>query len=127
MGPRCSHRGKHPHPSSVVLTLSINFINVYANDFTKTIWRKMKTKDSMYRIPGLLCACIFSCSIVSLCDHLDCSFPGSSLRGIFQARILEWAAIYFSRGSSCQDLNPHLLHGQAGSLPQRRQGSLLVI
>ena len=53
MGPHCSHRGKHPHPSSVVLTLSINFINVYANDFAETIWRKMKTKDSMYQILGL--------------------------------------------------------------------------
>ena len=34
------------------------------------------------------------------CDPLDCSPPGSSVRGIFQARILEWAAISSSRGSS---------------------------
>ena len=31
---------------------------------------------------------------------MDCSLPGSSVHGIFQARILEWAAISFSRGSS---------------------------
>ena len=31
---------------------------------------------------------------------MDCSLPGSSVQGIFQARILEWAAISFSRGSS---------------------------
>ena len=31
---------------------------------------------------------------------MDCSPPGSSVHGIFQARILEWVAIYFSRGSS---------------------------
>ena len=31
---------------------------------------------------------------------MDCSFPGSSVHGIFQARILEWVAISFSRGSS---------------------------
>ena len=31
---------------------------------------------------------------------MDCSLPGSSLHGIFQARVLEWAAIAFSRGSS---------------------------
>ena len=31
----------------------------------------------------------------TLCDHV-----GSSIHGIFQARILEWVAIYFSRGSS---------------------------
>ena len=39
-------------------------------------------------------------SCPTLCDPVDCSLPGSSVRGIFQARILEWAAIYFSRGSS---------------------------
>ena len=31
---------------------------------------------------------------------MDCSPPGSSVHGISQARILEWAAISFSRGSS---------------------------
>ena len=31
---------------------------------------------------------------------MDCSSPGSSVHGILQARILEWVAIYFSRGSS---------------------------
>ena len=31
---------------------------------------------------------------------MDCSPPGSSVHGIFQARILEWIAISFSRGSS---------------------------
>ena len=34
------------------------------------------------------------------CDPKDCSPPGSSVRGISQARTLEWAAISFSRGSS---------------------------
>ena len=31
---------------------------------------------------------------------MDCSLPGSSVHGILQARILEWVAIPFSRGSS---------------------------
>ena len=35
-----------------------------------------------------------------LCDPIDCSPPGSSVHGIFQARILEWVAISYSRGSS---------------------------
>ena len=35
-----------------------------------------------------------------LCDSIDCSLTGSSVYGILQARILEWAAISFSRGSS---------------------------
>ena len=34
------------------------------------------------------------------CDPLDCSLPGSSVQGILQARILEWVAIFFFRGSS---------------------------
>ena len=34
------------------------------------------------------------------CDPMDCSPPGSFVHGIFQARILEWFAISFSRGSS---------------------------
>ena len=36
----------------------------------------------------------------TLCDPLDCSLPGSSVPGISQARILEWSAMPFSRGSS---------------------------
>ena len=36
----------------------------------------------------------------TLCDPLDCSLPGSSVHGIFQARTLERVAISFSRGSS---------------------------
>ena len=39
-------------------------------------------------------------SCLTLCDLMDCSLPGSSVHGIFQARILEWVAISFSRGSS---------------------------
>ena len=39
-------------------------------------------------------------SCVRLCDPMDCSPPGSSVRRIFQARILEWVAMSFSRGSS---------------------------
>ena len=36
----------------------------------------------------------------ALCDPMDCSSPVSSFRGISQARILEWAAIFSSRRSS---------------------------
>ena len=38
-------------------------------------------------------------SHVQLCDPMDCSPPGFSIHGILQARILEWVAISFSRGS----------------------------
>ena len=39
-------------------------------------------------------------SRLTLCNPMDCSTPGSSVPGIFQARILEWVAISSSRGSS---------------------------
>ena len=39
-------------------------------------------------------------SCPTLCNPMDCSPPGSSIHGILQARVLEWAAIPFSGGSS---------------------------
>ena len=42
----------------------------------------------------------FAQSCLTLCDPMDCSPPGSSLHGILQARVLEWIAVSFSRGSS---------------------------
>ena len=55
-----------------------------------------------------LCELFLSCCIfVELlsriwlfCNPMDCSPPGSSVHGISQARILEWAAVSLSRGSS---------------------------
>ena len=37
-------------------------------------------------------------SCLTLCDHIDCSPPGSSVHGILQSRIWEWVAISFSKG-----------------------------
>ena len=42
-------------------------------------------------------ACSVTQSCSTLCDPMDCSLPDSSIHWIFQARILEWAAISFSR------------------------------
>ena len=39
-------------------------------------------------------------SCPTLCEPIDCSLPGCSVHGIFQAIVLEWIAISFSRGSS---------------------------
>ena len=48
-----------------------------------------------------MCGSCSAASVVStLHDPMDCSPPGSSVRGISQARILKWVAISFSRGSS---------------------------
>ena len=43
-------------------------------------------------------------SCPTLCDPMDGSLPGSAVHRIFQARVLEWAAISFSRGSSQPNL-----------------------
>ena len=42
----------------------------------------------------------------TLCHPMDCSLPGSSVHGIFQARILEWVGISYSRESSSVDSLP---------------------
>ena len=39
-------------------------------------------------------------SCPTLCNPMDCSLPGSSVHGVFQAMVLEWIAISFSSGSS---------------------------
>ena len=41
------------------------------------------------------CESEVSQSCPTLSDPMDCSLPGSSIHGIFQARVLEWGAIYF--------------------------------
>ena len=68
---------------------------------------------------------LFSPKLMSESSYpMDHSLPGSSVHGISQARILEWVAISFSRGSSqTRDSNPHLLHWQPDSLPLNHQGS----
>ena len=69
--------------------------------------------------------CLFIELCMILCNPLDCSQPGSSVHGISQARILEWVAVSFSRGSSQPRWNQCLLHGQADSLPLSHQERLI--
>ena len=46
-------------------------------------------------------------SCVTLCDPMDCSLPGSSIHGIFQARGLEWGASY-GHSESINHSSPHI-------------------
>ena len=60
----------------------------------------------------------------TLCDPMDCSLPGFSIHGIFQARVPEWVAISFSRASSpTQGSNPGLPHCRQMLYPLSHQGS----
>ena len=53
-----------------------------------------------------VCVCVCVCAVLSrfshvcLCNLMDCSLPGSSVHGILQVGILEWAAMPSSKGSS---------------------------
>ena len=63
-------------------------------------WAAEQQQDSIH---CLLITPVHECMLQScptLCDPVDCSLPGSSVRGISQARILEWFAITSSRESS---------------------------
>ena len=53
---------------------------------------------SVFSNPACVCMCVQSCPI--LCEPMDYCPQSSSVHGILQARILEWIAISFSRGSS---------------------------
>ena len=74
--------------------------------------------------PAICCLVAQSC--LTLCNTMDCSPPDSSLRGVSQARILEWVAISFSMGLPTQGLNPHLGHWQVDSLPLSHQGNPVI-
>ena len=48
----------------------------------------------------IICVCSVAQSCLTLCNSMDCSPPGSSVHGIFQARTLEWVALPSSGRSS---------------------------
>ena len=69
--------------------------------------------DSPGRNTGVGCHFLLQCmkvksesevaqSCPTLSDPMDCSLPGSSVRGVFQARVLEWGAIAFSGSMALQ-------------------------
>ena len=87
--------------------------------------------DSPGKNTGVGCHFLLQCrkvksesEAVQLCptpsDPMDCSLPGSSVHGIFQARVLEWGAIAFSRAS----YSTHKLGGRRNLRDEKlRKGS----
>ena len=59
-----------------------------------------KLKGHLHLFPCLLWNWKFLSFSCVFCDPMDCSPPGSSVRGILQTWILEWAVLPFSKGSS---------------------------
>ena len=80
-----------------------------SSTFPISRWETLKKKKMgthnliMWDVPTRLCRFNYQGAVfshVQLCESMDYSPPGSSAHGIFQARILEWVAISYSRGSS---------------------------
>ena len=75
--------------------------NVTGNVHSSSLLQMKKlSRDRHWLMLTSLHVCSVSQSCLILCDPLDCSPPGSSVHGIFQARIMEWVAISSPRGSS---------------------------
>jgi len=78
-------RQVHPHFCTTITTIHLLKFFILQN------WKSVLIK----------CVCVLvTRSCPTLCNPIYCSLPGSSAHGILQARILEWVAIPFSRGSS---------------------------
>ena len=104
----------HPICLSILLLMDIwlfhFFLQLWINKATLNIYVQK------------LCLCAKSLQLCStLCDPMDCSLPGSCVRGILQARILDWVAMPSSGGIfPTQESNWYLLcllHWHVGSLP----------
>ena len=84
------------HPS-----VDIQVVSIYWRLWVKLQWMCMCVYARVW-VCMRMCVCARVCvlSCVWLCDPMDCSPPGASVNGSFQARILEWVAISSSKGSS---------------------------
>ena len=70
----------------------------------RMVWRFLKNLKTELThdptIPLLASASMLNSFSLTVCNPMDCSPPGVSVHGILQAKIVEWVAISFSRGSS---------------------------
>ena len=80
-------------------------IHIFTCDYTRQSITELEKHENIFfkqflffsvSYPGTV-LCLVAQSCLTLCDPMDCSQLGSSVHGILQARILEWAAMPFSR------------------------------
>ena len=71
-------------------------INIFADSYQQLYGRLL----GLYLIMCVCAVCSLAQSCLTLCGPMGCSPPGSIVHEIFQARILQWVAISYSRGSS---------------------------
>ena len=107
-----SKRGLPPNPTSISapLLLSCQVTSVVSDSMRPQRWqpnRLPRPWDSPGKNTGVGCHFLLQCmkvkserevaqSCPTLSDPMDCSLPGSSVHGSFQARVLEWVASAFS-------------------------------
>ena len=77
-----------PYSLQTPLVMTLFWEQAFHLNFFRLLGGKKEKKESEV---------VQSCP--TLCDPMDCRLPSSSVHGILQARILEWVAISFSRGS----------------------------
>ena len=96
----CEPPGK-PWPKDQNINNRNNIVANSRKTLMVHITNKTKQKDKDYSRSINVNVCVgASCSVLTLCNPMNCNLPGSSVHGIFKARILEWVVIPFSRGSS---------------------------
>ena len=100
---KCERHGS----SSCLLLCSCPLPNVHLH----TAYKRDGPVSDFLLFLSLCCVVLATQSCLTLCDPMDCSLPGSSVRGILQASILQWVShslllrIFPTQGS-----NPSLLH-----------------
>ena len=80
-----------------------NLVSAWSCHSPAWVWALVLQKSSKIVVA---CVCVQLC--LTLWDPMECSPPGSSVHGISQARILEWVAVSFSRGSSWMRSRTHV-------------------
>ena len=94
--------------------MPISFIIKKLKKKTKQSWEDYHKSNRKYNNWGLLIilncllAGVHSHILLTLCNPMNCSPPASSVHGISQARILEWIAVFSSRGSSWHRDRTHI-------------------
>ena len=69
---------------------------------------------------------LFAQLCLTLCNPMDCSWPGSPVHGVLQARMLEWVAIPFSGDLPNPGVEPGSPALQADSLPSEPPGKPII-
>ena len=104
------------------MTLITNFSNTIGDSSTELSDIKCTMKENFKNV---IQDFLHGWSYWTLCDTVNSSPPGSSLHGIFQAKILEWVAISSSRRSPDPGIEPASLMSPefvGGSLPLSHLG-----